>query len=51
MKTLAMLTAFAFGLLGLVWAFRHASETRRLFIALFSCLTLFSLGRELIKRL
>ena len=48
---LGMLTAFAFGLLGLVWGVRHAYEPRGLFLPLFSCLTLLSVGRELIKRL
>jgi hypothetical protein len=51
MKKLGMLTAGAFGRVGIVWGVRHADEPRGLFLALSSCLTLFSVGREWIKRL
>ena len=35
MKTLGMLTAVAFSLVGFVWGIRHADEPRGLYVALF----------------
>ena len=51
MKTVGMLAAFGAGLSGFVWGLRHAYEPRGLYLALFSGLLLFSVGREWIKRL
>jgi hypothetical protein len=51
MNTLGLLTAAALGLVGFVCGVRHAYEPRGLYLALFSGLLLFSVGREWIKRL